>query len=68
MSSTNGTAFRLPTGVIGTEVARRAIGTHVLVRLVVPSSRPWCDHIEEQPLRDLVEVPSRYEGARGGRA
>lgn len=68
MSSTNGTPYRLPAGLLGTEVARRSIGTHVLVRVVVPGVQAWGDRIEEHPLRDLVEVPARYDGARGGRA
>jgi hypothetical protein len=61
----NADCWRLPSGRIGTEVARREVEGRVEILLVMPDYgfplKAW------YPATYLQAEPSRYEGARGGR-
>lgn len=68
MSATNGDAWRLPDGRIGTEIGRIPLRSGaVIIRLAVAGKHPVVPDVVEVDCRELKPEVARYHGARGGR-
>lgn len=65
----NGDTWRTPAGDIGVEISRRTTSQgDLVIKLLRTMASPWWLQAFEYGSSELTPEPSRYEGARGGRA